>query len=588
MSGLKNLAKIAPGQDIWLHSQMSWKLIARAEERLAAETALIRPPRGGDLRVALGYPNTYHVGMSNLGLQVVYRILNTTPGVSCERFFLPDPDELEEYERHGRRLFTLESQQPLEQFDLVALTCAYENDYVHVLRILELAGLPLWSHQRDLRHPLVLVGGAITLLNPEPLADFVDLFAVGEAEGLVEDLVEKLREVRPLEKPEQLLGLAQVPGLYVPSLYQPVYEEGRLVALQAQAGAPERIAKNYLARDEFESTPTGSCLMTEKTEFSNTFLIEVSRGCPYVCRFCTVGFSYPKVRWKPLDRLWEDIQAVQGHRPRVGLISATVGNHPDIDKLCEGLMREGLSVSFSSLRADKLPDSILETLIRGGSHSMTLAPESGSESLRKSINKRFSDQQYFEAARRAFRHGIKNLKMYSMVGLPNELDEDMDSLVHLVQETRKIQVEEGRGGGRITLTLGLFVPKPLTPYQWNAMASLDLAGQRMQRVEKQLARVGGVKVNPEIPKTAILEGLQARADRRMGRVLARVYRKPSYRNWMKALEAEGLSLEQELYREREPEEWLPWSHIASSWPKERLLRDSQRARDQRFGLVGQS
>ena len=561
---------------------MSWKLIARAEQRLAQEIALLRPPHGGDLRIALGYPNTYHVGMSNLGLQVVYGILNQTPGVSCERFFLPDPDELEEYERHGRHLFTLESQQPLEQFDLIALSCSYENDYCNVLRILELAGLPLLSCDRNEQHPLVLVGGAITLLNPEPLADFVDLFGVGEAEGLVEELVAHLRLLRDLPRPEQLMGLAQVPGLYVPSLYTPQYEGERFVGLQPLPGAPATIAKNYISRDQFEEINSSSWILSEDTEFGKTFLMEVSRGCPYICRFCTVGFSYPKVRWKPLDRLWEDIATVKQYQPRIGLISATVGNHPEIEALCERLMQEDLSVSFSSLRADKLPDAILETLVRGGSKSMTLAPETGSEELRKSINKRFSDEQYFEAAERAFRKGIKNLKMYSMVGLPNELDEDMDALVKLVEATRRIQVSTGQGGGRITLGLGLFVPKPLTPYQWNPMATLKLAEKRMQRVSSKLARVGGVKVNPEVPKTAIIEGLQARADRRLGRVLLKVYRKPSYKNWQRALAEEGISLDYELYRQRDPDEVLPWSHIASSWPKERLLRDSERARQQRF------
>ena len=568
--------------------QMSWKLIARAEARLAKEIALLKPPGGGDLRVALGYPNTYHVGMSNLGMQVVYGILNRTPGVVCERFFLPDPDELEEYERHGRQLFSLESQTPIGDFDLVAVTCSYENDYVHLLRILELAGLPLWSRERDERHPLVLVGGAVTLLNPEPIADFVDVFSVGEAEGLTDDLVTALRATRDLPRPEQLLALANVPGLYVPSLYEPHYDGERFVGLEPKPGAPESIHKNYISRDQFESIPSSSCLMTEDTEFGTTFLVEVSRGCPYVCRFCTVGFSYPKVRWKPLDAVWQQIEEVAEYNPRIGLISATVGNHPQIEQLCEKLMSANLSVSFSSLRADKLPDAILDTLVRGGSKSMTLAPETGSEALRKSINKRFSDDHYYEAAGRAFRKGVKNLKMYSMVGLPNELDEDMDALARVVQETRRIQVAEGMGGGRITLSLGLFVPKPLTPYQWNPMATLGLAESRMARVQAALARTGGVKINAETPKTAVLEGLQARADRRLSRVLARIYRKPSYKAWMKALAAEGFSLDSELYRSREPEEALPWGHIASSWPRERLLRDAERAREQRFRLVGAS
>lgn len=561
---------------------MSWKLISRAEQRLANEIALLRPAHGGDLRIALGYPNTYHVGMSNLGIQVVYGIFNRTPGVSCHRFFLPDADEIEEYQRHGRHLFTLESQQPLEAYDVIAITCAYENDYANILHILDLAGLPLLSKDRDKKHPLVVVGGPITLLNPEPLADFVDFFSIGEAEGLVEELTSRLREVQALPRQQQLEALAQVPGIYVPSLYEPIYDDGRFVALQPQAGAPATIAKNYLDRNQFEVINSSSWFLTEDTEFSRTFLIEVSRGCPYICRFCTVGFSYPKVRWKPLERIWEDLQEVKQYNPRVGLISSTVGNHPQIDQLCEGLMRAGMGVSFSSLRADYLPDSILETLVWGGSKSMTLAPETGSEALRKSINKRFSDEQYFTAARRAFVKGIKNLKMYSMIGLPNELDEDMDALVELVKKTRSLQIACGKGGGRITLGLGLFVPKPLTPYQWTPMATLKVAESRMRRVSTQLARIGGIKVNAEVPKSAILEGLQARADRRLGRILLKIYKKPTYKNWLKALAEEGISLETELYRQRQSEEALPWGHIASSWPKERLLKDSERARLQRF------
>jgi radical SAM superfamily enzyme YgiQ (UPF0313 family) len=564
---------------------LSWNLTRYAEQRLAREINLLRPARGGDVRVAIGYPNTYHVGMSNLGLQVVYGLMNQTPGVSCERFFLPDPPELAAYRAGGRQLMTLETQQPVGSFDLVAFSCAYENDYVHLLQMLELAGIPLLAKDRSERDPLVCVGGAVTLLNPEPIADFVDFFCVGEAEGLVDDIVDGLRETVKLDRPQRLKALALIPGLYVPSLYQATYGDGRLKELHPIGNAPVQIAKNYISREDFIEKRTASWIMTPDTEFANSYLIEVSRGCPYICRFCTVGFSYPKVRWTPLERIWESIESVAEHRPRVGLISATIGNHPDIDGLCRKLMEAKISVSFSSLRADRLPDSIVEAMVAGGTQSMTLAPETGSEDLRRSINKRFTDEEYFTASRRALKLGIKNIKMYSMVGLPNEEDKDMDSLVSLVQKTRKIQVEEGRSGGRITLSLGLFVPKPLTPYQWNAMARLDLADERMRRVLKGLTGLAGVKVNHETPKTALIEGLLSRADRRMGRVLLRVYQKPSFKAWEKALEAEGMSFEQELYRQREPDEVLPWAHIASSWPKERLLRDSLRARDQRYGII---
>lgn len=550
---------------------MSWKLIQNAERRLARETALVRPCAGGDVRVALGYPNTYFVGMSNLGLQVVYGFLNRIPGVSCERFFLPDPDELAEYEQCGRRLFTLESQRPVGEFDLVGFTMAYEPDYLNFLRMLELAGLQLKSCDRGQDHPLVLVGGALTLLNPEPIADFVDVFCVGEAEGRVEDLVECMRQTRGEPRRQQLEAIAAIPGFYVPSLYRPIYEDGRFAGFDP----PAAIAKTYLSAEEFACQETHSLVLTEDTEFARSLLLEVSRGCPYVCRFCTVGFSYPKVRWKPLDRIWEAVERARAGGldfQRVGLVSATVGNHPDIASLCERLRRNRIPVSFSSLRADQLPDELLTAMVEGGTRSLTLAPETGSEDLRKAINKRFTDEQYYDAARRAFRAGIKKIKMYSMVGLPHERDEDIDALVELVKKTRALQKD-----AVVTLGLGLFVPKPLTPFQWTSMADTKLAEDRMKRVQKALARVGGVRVNSESPRVALIEGLLARGDRRLGAVLLEVYRQPGYRSWMKALDKCALSLDELVYRQRDSSEPQPWDHLGASWSPERLVRDLARS-----------
>ncbi len=563
-------------------ADVSWKLIKKAQDRLEQEIALLRPQAGGDVRVALGYPNTYYVGMSNLGMQLVYGFLNRIPGVVCERFFLPDSDEMEEYDRRGRLLFSLESQRPVAEFDLIGFTCAYENDYTNFLRMLELAGMPLWASERGQDHPFVMVGGAITLLNPEPIADFVDFFCIGEGEGMVEPIIETIRSIRGAPRPERLEALAQNPGIYVPSLYTPRYDtQGGYLGLEPTGRAPAVVAKNYITREEFAEQETHSLVLTDDTEFGRSFLLEVSRGCPYVCRFCTVGFSYPKVRWKPIDKLWEAIERVAEYNPKVGLISATVGNHPEIRELCRRIMGADLAVSFSSLRADQLPDEMIQAIVKSGSKTMTLAPETGSEDLRKSINKRFSDDCYYAAAARAFQGGIKNLRMYSMVGLPNEVPADMDSLIQIVRETRAIQRQQGQAGGRITLSLGLFVPKPLTPYQWNPQERMDVAEQRMKKVKKALARDGGVRVNAESSKWATLEGLLSRGDRRLGRVLVRVYEKPTFSRYMKALTAEGLSLDQENYRHRGPEEVLPWGHLSASWPRDRLLKDHERARQQR-------
>lgn len=542
---------------------------------MAAEIALVRPAQGGDLQVALGYPNTYRVGMSHLGIQLIYGFLNAIPGVVCERFFLPDPEEREWY--RGSPLLTLEGQRPVADFDLVAFTCNYEPDYTNILVMLEMAGIPLWQAERRDSDPLVLLGGAVTLLNPEPLADFFDLICVGEGEGMMEPLVQAMRVTVGQSRQERLAALAQA-GYYIPSFFTPLYRLGRFQGLEASPGVSPTVRKNYIDRDLFAQQETHSLILTEDTEFGRSFLIEVSRGCPYICRFCTVGFSYPKVRWRSMEHLWRSIEKVRSHHPKVGLISATVGNHPEIRQLCAKLMDADLKVGFSSLRADQLPDEMIEAMVKSGSKSITLAPETGSESLRRSINKRFSDEVYFDAVERAFRLGIENLKMYSMVGLPNETEEDIEALVRLVGKTRALQRKVGNPGARITLGMGLFVPKPLTPYQWSSQLEVKEARRRMAVVKKALARDGGVRVTSESPRIATLEGLLARGDRRMARVLAAVRHDPSFANYQSALRDIGLSLEEENYRERQVGEALPWGHIEASWSTDRLDKDAQRAR----------
>lgn len=564
---------------------MQWKITEKARRRVAGEIALVSPAGGGDIHVALGYPNTYRVGMSHLGIQLIYGFLNQIPGVVCERFFLPDEDEMEWYKSSGTPLLTLESQRPVGDHDLVAFTCAYEPDYVNILRMLELAGIPLWQSERTDNQPLVLLGGAVTLLNPEPVADFFDYICVGEGEQMMGPMIESLRASLGQPRNERLKALSAEAGFYVPSLYTPGYENGLLKALVPDTGLPETVKKNYIDRDLFASQDTHSVVLTDDTEFGKSFLIEVSRGCPYICRFCTVGFSYPKVRWRSVEQLWRSIEKVRPYHPKVGLISATVGNHPEIKELCKKLMQADLAVGFSSLRSDQLPDEMIEAMVKSGARSMTLAPETGSEALRRSINKRFSDESYFDAAERAFRGGITNLKMYSMVGLPNETEDDILALVSLVKKTRAVQRRSGMAAGRITLGMGLFVPKPLTPYQWAPQLGIKEAKRRMQIVKRALGGEGGVRVTSESPRIATLEGLLARADRRMGKVLEEVRWDPSFGAFKKALARHGLSFEQENYRTRSSDETLPWGHIQASWPKDRLLKDALRAQREKTRVV---
>jgi len=278
-----------------------------------------------------------------------------------------------------------------------------------------------------------------------------------------------------------------------------------------------------------------------------------------------------------VDRLWQVVENLLESTDRVGLISASVGNHPQIDDLCQRLLDRGGAVSFSSLRADRLPDSLLEALVRGGAQTLTLAPEVGSDRLRRAINKRFTDDEYLHAARRVFRKGVRNLRMYSMVGLPGEEDEHVEALVGLVRQTRRVQCEEGRSAGRITLSMGQFVPKPATPFQWEALASRKVVSARMKRVERALGGDGGVQVHAESPKWALLQGLLARGDRRYARAIASVFRDSSFRAWMQALEEEGIDVSLEAFTARDPAWPLPWGHLASPWSAELLLKDRARA-----------
>lgn len=560
---------------------MHWKIVEKAKARRKGEITLVTPAGGGDIQVALGYPNTYRVGMSHLGIQLIYGFLNAIPGIVCERFFLPDSDELEWYRSSSIPLLTLESQRPVKEFDVVAFTCNYEPDYVNILKLLELSEIPLWQNQRTEDDPLVLLGGAVTLLNPEPVADFLDFICVGEGETMMQSMVEILRKMNGYSRTERLRALATEGEFYVPSLYTPIYRDGEYQGLEPAHGIPATVSKNYIDRDLFAEQDTHSVVLTEDTEFGRSFLIEVSRGCPYICRFCTVGFSYPKVRWRSADQLWRSIEKVRAHHPKVGLISSTVGNHPEINDLCDRLIQAELPVGFSSLRADRLPDKMIEAMVKSGARSITLAPETGSEALRRSVNKKFSDETYFDAVARAFRGGISNLKMYSMVGLPNEEESDIEALVEIVKKTRELQRKVGESSARITLGMGLFVPKPLTPYQWLPQLGIKEARKRMQIVKRGLGGLGGVRVTSESPRIATLEGLLARADRRMAKVLEAVRWDARYPTFKAVLQEHGLSFKDENYRTRGEDDVLPWSHIESSWPKERLRKDLLRAERQK-------
>ena len=538
---------------------------------LEDEQGTIRKSWAGRLHVALAYPNFYQVGMSNLGFQAVYRHLNAMEHVVCERVFLP------EQEPSGTGfLVSLESGRSLADFDCLAFSIAYENDYANVLTIIEKAGLPLRTAQRGNSLPLVMAGGVTCFLNPEPLAPLVDCFIIGEAEPVLEDFFKTLDPAR--DKKANLENLAKLEGVYIPSFYQVHYNtDGTIKAfVPDRSGIPARIKRLWLG--DLGLADTQSSIVTPHTTFSHTHLVEVSRGCPHGCRFCSAGFIYRRPRFRSLEQLRGCLQKGAATARRIGLVGAAVSDLPQIDKLCSDLPRTDLELGFSSLRADALSEPLLQALAQGKVKTATLAPETGSERMRRVINKGIEEEAFLEAAAALVSHGIPNLKLYFMVGLPFERPEDISAIAALVKKIkhRFLQASRPTGHmGQITVSLNCFVPKPATPFQWAAMDEAPVLKKKIRQVKSDLRKVANVRVHADVPRWAAIQGLLARGDRKVADILELVHRNGG--NWPQSLKQTPLNPAFYMHRQRQRQEILPWDFIDHGLTKDFLWREYQRA-----------
>src|SRR5687767_9854932 len=556
---------------------MSWRLKKKAQALLAAEQGTVRKDWGGKVSVALVYPNTYAVGMSNLGFQTIYRHLNELPDVVCERVFLPDAEDVEELARTGTSPFSLESMRPLSDFQLVGFSVTYEGDYVNVLRLLDLAGIPMRSGLRRPHDPLVLMGGVCAFSNPEPMAPFMDFIVVGEGEELVGELIEAYRKGYS-ERETFLDGLAALEGIYVPDRYDVRYAaDGTVADVVAGAGVPAVVAKRRLKNvDDFR---TIAAVKTPNAEYGHMALLEVGKGCGRGCRFCLEGQIYRPVRHRSVEALRETVQALAASgEKRVGLVGACVSDYPWIGELLKVVEENGMELSISSLRADSLTDDLVASLARGGHRTLTMAPEAGTERLRRAIRKTITDAQLLAACDLVRARGIPNLKTYFMIGQPTETPEDVAAIPDLARrmlERLRVLDPAGRPFGKLTLSISSFVPKPWTPFQWAPFDGAASLSAKLEIIKRGVRSFSNIRVLHENPREAAVQALLARGDRRVGDFLEAAARADG--DWRRALREWDGDAEFYTTRARSVAERLPWDHFDVGVKKVGLVREWERA-----------
>jgi radical SAM superfamily enzyme YgiQ (UPF0313 family) len=540
------------------------------------ERGAVRKDPGGKLRLALVYPNVYRLGMANLGLHAVYRLLNDHPRALCERAFLP--------EEPGSAPHTVESGRPLAEFDVIAFSLSFEEDYLHVVEILDRAGLPLRAAQRAERHPLVVGGGIAVQINPEPLAPFFDLFLVGEGEELCGTFLDGLLSAgaRAQGRQELLVELARLPGAYVPSLYDVEYSDTArpdgawVTRFEPRHGAPARVRRLYVS--DLRSVATSRVVDSPDAQFGDLFLTEVARGCLWGCRFCAAGFVQRPYREVGLATLQEEARKGIARGLRVGLVGPDTSDYTGLDALTCMIGAEGGAFSPSSLRVDAITPELARRMAAGGERSITIAPEAGTERLRRVINKDFSDDLIVQAAAHALEQGMKHVKMYFMCGLPTEDDGDVMGMARLAvrirEEVMLPRARQTQRMGRISLSVNPFIPKPWTPFQWSPMADRRCLEAKRRLLEKEL-RPRGIDVELFSPREAWLQALFSRGDRRCADLLEVAHRETGG-DLRKALSRWPHDPEFFATREVGVAEALPWDFLDQGLTKAFLARELRR------------
>ena len=555
-------------------------LIDRLQELYKDEDSRVTVNPHAGQKVAIVYPNTYFVGMSNLGLHIIYEEINLRNDSVCERIFLPEKKELEAYDKTKTPLMSVETQRPMHQFDVVAFDVTFEMDYFHIPLMLRHGRVPVMSEDRTGFDPIVIAGGPCATFNPEPFADFIDAFIIGEGEGIVSRVLDIIRDgkMEGLDRHAILRQLANISGVYVPSLYVPIYsDDGEFKGYHIAEGAPKTIKRHF----EMLTSGGETVVATNYTEFGAMYIIEVARGCGRHCRFCMAGYCFRVPRVRPLEILKEGVDRAEKLGKKVGLMGAAISDYPEVDELVTYIRSKDMRYSCASLRADSLTQAVVDGLADSGQKTITIAPETGSERLRRVINKGISEEHLQNAATLSAKSGIQHMRLYIMIGLPTETDEDIEAIVGLAERTQAHMAEVGCKG-RLTLSINPFIPKPFTPFQWMAMDNQKTVEKKLQYIKKALQKNRRIEVLVESPKEAYIQGILARGDRRLGAVLAACAADRGSKSFKAEMKAAGLDMDEMNYRERSFDEFLPWSHLDMGMDDGYLQMEWKRSVDEAY------